>query len=718
MSVIQKIQDKYAKLMAIIIALALITFVVMLAFENKGGLFFNQNSNSVGKVNGEEIDGALFNQRVDQQEEAMKAQNYGQGPALRQQAIEMAWNREINRMVMASELRKLGMKVGKKELGDILYGDNPPQFLKQSFTDPQTGLYNAREAKSRIDQMLKTSPAQQKAEINSYIEEQAFQRLNDKYNSLLGNSINFPKWLIEKQNADNSQLARISFVREVYTSIPDSSIKITDKEIEEYINKHKEEYKQEEGRSISYVSFSALPTAADSASAKQKLLDLRPEFDSTHDMKLFLESQGGPNFYDGYINGNRIQVPQKDSIIKIPVNSIYGPYLDASTYSIAKLLGVRTQPDSVTFRHILIGTTKADQSGQPVPIRDSATAYKLADSIRLAVASGSNFDTLVAKFSDDEGSKAKGGVYEKRVSGEMVAEFNDYIFGNPVGSKGIVNTQFGSHYIEIMSQKGSSPAYKIAYMTVPIEPSSETDANANGEATKFAANSRDQKSFNGNAEKLKVNGINKMVQQDIPPNGYQIQGAGISRELVRNIYKAKLGEVLEPVRVGDYYVVAMVTDISEKGTMSVMKARPTVEVILRNHKKAEQLIKKVGNVTTLEAAATALGSKPIETADSLRFSGYSATAVSSEFKVIGASFNPANKGKVTPPIEGSGGVYVVRVDNVTATALADANVAAQRQQQQQQAQMQHQQMMMQGMNPALEALQKAATVKDNRSKFY
>ena len=38
MSVIQKIQEKYAKLMAVIIAVALLTFVVMLAFEN-GGTF-------------------------------------------------------------------------------------------------------------------------------------------------------------------------------------------------------------------------------------------------------------------------------------------------------------------------------------------------------------------------------------------------------------------------------------------------------------------------------------------------------------------------------------------------------------------------------------------------------------------------------------------------------------------------------------------------------
>ena len=100
--------------------------------------------------------------------------------------------------------------------------------------------------------------------------------MNEKYNSLLTNSSNSPKWLIEKQNADQSQLAKVSLVREFYTSIPDSTVKITDKEIEDYIGKHKKEYKQEESRSVAYVSFSALPTAADTVATKEKLMVRNP----------------------------------------------------------------------------------------------------------------------------------------------------------------------------------------------------------------------------------------------------------------------------------------------------------------------------------------------------------------------------------------------------------------------------------------------------------
>lgn len=718
MSVIQKIQEKYAKLMAVIIAVALLTFVVMLAFENGGSLFQGGRTNTVGVINGKKIDAVAFSKRIDQQEASMERQGYPSGAATRQQAIDGAWSQELGRIILTSELDKLGMRIGKKEMGDILYGENAPQDLKQQFTDPQTGVFNAQLAKQQIDQMLKNkqTSAEQKQQFNDYIDQLEFMRLNEKYSSLLSNSSNFPKWLIEKQNADNSQLASISLVREFYTSIPDSAVKVSDKEIEDYISKHKKEFKQEESRSIAYVAFSAQPTAADTAATRERLLALKPGLDSTKDLQQFLEAQGIRTYYNGYINGKNIQIAAKDSIFKIPVGSVYGPYIDGGSFSLAKLVGIRTQPDTAKVRHILVATTQRDpQSGQSVPVRDTVVAKKLIDSIQTVINNGSNFDSVAAKLSDDPGSKEKGGVYENITSGGMVPEFNNFIFGNSTGTKGIVKTEFGYHYIEILSQKGGSPAYNIAYVALPIEASQETDANASNEATLFAGNSRDQKSFDANVEKLKAKGINKAFAQEIKPNDYQVQGLGVSRAFVKSINDAKAGEVLQPERVGENYVVAIVTEVNKKGTQSAAKARLMVEPLLRNHKKAEQIQKKIGTITTLEAIASTLGAKPIEAVDSLRMTGSQSTIVSSEAKVIGASFNPANKGKVVPQaIEGTSGVYVVRVNNVTATAVADANVTEQRKAKYQQAKM----MGSYAAQQAIQVLQEAADIKDNRSTIY
>ena len=59
--------------------------------------------------------------------------------------------------------------------------------------------------------------------------------------------------------------------------------------------------------------------------------------------------------------------------------------------TLQKKIDAKPSPDTVKIRHILISTES----------RDTATASKLADSIRLAIANGSNFDSLAAKFSDD-----------------------------------------------------------------------------------------------------------------------------------------------------------------------------------------------------------------------------------------------------------------------------------------------------------------------------
>jgi peptidyl-prolyl cis-trans isomerase D len=716
MSVIQQIQEKYAKLMAVIIAIALLTFVVMLAFENGGSLFRGGSSDTVGKVNGKSIKVADFQKNIAEQEANMRQQGYPAGAATTQQAQENAWNQEIFRTLMMNEVDKLGMQVGRRETGDILYGANPPEDIKRAYTDPQTGVFNSQKAKQDIDQSLKSGSAEQKANISNYLVRLEEMRLSEKYNSLLSNSVNVPKWLIEKENADNSQMAKISLVREFYStpSIPDSSIKISDKEIEEYINKHKKEFKQEETRSISYVTFSTLPTAADTLAIRQELESLKMVFDTTKDAPAFVAANGSAvNYSDIYVGKSFMQMQLKDSIQSLPVNAAMGPYLDGGTFTMAKMLDIKMLPDSVRCRHILLGTVNP-QTG--APIMEDSVAHAKVDSVSAAIMGGANFDSLETKYTTDEASHRDKGVMtfsSMDIQGENFAkEFGQFIlFDGKPGDKKVVKTSFGWHYIEILNFINVEPHYKIAYLAKQIEPSRETLDAALNEANTFAASSRDGKSFEANGEKLRAKGINKTFAQDITPNASQIMGLGASRQFVKSIYSAKLGEVLQPELVGDSYVVAVVTEVNEEGTKTAAKARLMVEPVLRNLKKGEMLKQKIGKITTLEAVGAALGGKTIETVDSLRMTGSQSSVVASEQKVIGASFNPANKGKVVPEvILGNSGVFVVRVDNVSTTALGDANVTDQRNARIQQAKM--------SSGYALQALRQAAEVKDNRSKFF
>lgn len=706
MSIIQDIRDKYAKLTVVLVALALLGFILTDYFAGKSRMG-GQMETSIGTVNGKEISFDELNAMVVQAEENMKTQGYPQNASMTQQALEQAWNQKVSETLLLQELSVLGIEVSKKELGDILYGVNAPQDLQNQFRDSKTGLYNGTLAKQNIDQLLKTGTPEQKKSIGNYINALANMRMSEKYTSLFANSTNFPRWMVEKQNAESSQLARISIVRELYTNIPDSSVTVTNAEIEEYINKNKSQFKQQESRSIYYVAFSAAPSPSDSAAILNEVANLKDRFRSAENLEQFLAGEGA-QYYNGYVSAKSIQQQIKDSIFNTPVGEVYGPYQDAGTYTLARMVGKINMPDTVSIRHILISTQN----------RDSATAYNLCDSLQKAVAGGAIFDSLVAKFSDDGGSKSTGGRYDNVPSGKMVGPFNDFIFLRSVGSKGIVKTDFGFHYIEVLSQKGSGPAYKVAYLPREIVVSQETDNAALNKANAFAGDSKDLAAFEKNYEqKLKAQGITKGTATDITPVAFEVSGVGASRAFVRSIYEADKGDVLKPERIDNNYIVAAVFDVIKEGTATANTARASVDPILRNKKKAALISKKIGNATTLEAAASALGGKTIEVADSIRVSGSLTGNFGYEPRVTGAAFNPSNKGKaVVGPIEGLSGVFVIRVDNQETTPVVQGDINSIRQGRYQQALQAYTNQY--SPNNPISVLRSAATIKDKRQNRY
>lgn len=145
--------------------------------------------------------------------------------------------------------------------------------------------------------------------------------------------------------------------------------------------------------------------------------------------------------------------------------------------------------------------------------------------------------------------------------------------------------------------------------------------------------------------------------------------------------------------------------------MGVTKARPLVEFILRNQKKAEQIKKKIGTAASLEAVATANGLQVLVT-DSLAFSNPFFKNAGQESRVGGYAFYPANKGKIGGPIAGNAGVYVLRTDNVFAKSNDAVNIEQQRM-----ALIQSQKTAT-GRGVIEASLKKAANIKDNRSKIF
>jgi len=651
MSIIQNIRDKGAWIIFTIIVIALVAFVLQDGIGKQG----NTTETDLGTVNGVAINKINFEEKLE-----IQVQNYASQGVKREQLIGFLWNQEIDRILYINEQEKLGITIGNKELTDVLFGTESP--FKQEFTDPNTGEFKVNDAKQAITQVKKSKNQEQINQIEKlYIEPSIENRLRNKYQALIVKGLQLPTWMVQKQYNESNSIANIDIIGVPYANISDSTIKVTDDEVASYIKENAAAFQVEEAsKSINFVGFSAAPTSADSTNVLNSITALKADFQAAQDPAVFLNKVGSDlPFYNSFISGKSIQIPNKEAIIAAGVGNVYGPYVDGKNYTIAKVIGVKQWPDSASVRHILI--TTAGQNGQLV--RDDSTAKKLIDSIRFAIAGGASFDAMVLKYSEDAGSKEKGGKYEMFPQAQMVGPFNDFSFDNSVGTKGVVKTDFGYHYIEVLKQTPRSPAYKIAYLSKAILPSSETIGAASAAAAAFATASKDIKSFNQEAVKLN--------KQTFPAVGiksmdYEIPGLGESRSLVRWVYENDLNSVSEPTEIGDSYFVAIITGEEKAGLASVASAKPQVEGILRDQKKATQ-IKQSFKGNTMDAIA-ASAKTIVQPADSINFNYSLIPGIGNEPKLVGAAFNKAFLNKPSAPIAGNAGVFVISVKSQGAKA--------------------------------------------------
>ena len=651
MSIIQNIRDKGAWIIFTIIVIALVAFVLQDGIGKQG----NSTVTDLGTVNGVSINKIDFEEKLE-----IQVQNYASQGVKREQLIGFLWNQEIDRILYMNEEEKAGITVGNKEITDVLFGVESP--LRQEFTDPKTGEFKVNDAKQAIAQVKKSKNQEQINQIEKlYVKPSIENRLRNKYQALIVKGLQVPTWMVQKQYNELNSIANIDIVGIPYASISDSTIKVTDDEVAGYIKENPAAFQVEEAsKSINYVGFSAAPTSADSASVLNAITSLKEDFQAAPDAAAFLNKAGSDlPFYNSYISGKTLQVPNKEEIIAAGVGNIYGPYVDGKNYTIAKLIGVKKWPDSASVRHILIATT--GQNGQLV--RDDSAAKKLIDSIKSAIAGGVSFDEMVKKYSDDAGSKENGGKYDMFPQAQMVGPFNDFSFDNSVGSKGVVKTDFGYHYMEVLKQTPRSSAYKIAYLSKAILPSSETIGVAAAAAAAFASASKDIKTFNQEAVKLNKQSF---PASDIKSMDYEIPGIGESRTLVRWVYENKINAVSEPTEIGDSYFVAIISGEEKAGLASVAKVKPEVEGILRDQKKAIQ-IKQNFIGSTIEAIA-ASAKTMVQPIDSINFNYSMIPGIGNEPKLVGAAFNKSFLNKPSAPIAGNAGVFVISVNSQGAKA--------------------------------------------------
>jgi peptidyl-prolyl cis-trans isomerase D len=720
MSIIQSIRDKGAAIVIGVIALSLIGFLLMDARSGASRGLFGGNSRVVGSVNGEDIDVDEFNTKV------KTAEDQYQNSMPRPQIMQTVWDQIVGEKILTDQFDKLGLTFTAQEMSATILSENAPPALKQAFSDPETGQYDIEKARQWLRDMKKSKNEEQRAAINSQvIEPMRLNSLYTKYTSMIGGSVYIPTWMAAKENEEAKAFANISYVAIPYSDISDSTIKVTDNDIENYIEKNKVRYKQEAGRMISYVSFSAVPNVKDSILAKSSLLALKNSFAADTNTKAFISRNLSEiNYSDSYVSKANLQGPAKDSIIALPDGGVFGPYLDGANYVLAKKVSTKILPDSIKCRHILIGTTDP-QSGQQLMV--DSTAKQKIDSIENAIKGGASFDSLEAEYSTDKVAHKDKGVMTFDLasiqSENFAKEFGDFLLNENGETKKVVHTQFGWHYIEILEKKNPGPAYKVAYLAKNIAPSEETIRAADAASTKLSGMARDLKSFE---KYVKENGLTKIdVPTVIKENDYQVGSLQDARQIVKWAFDAKEGEVSEPFSLKDEYVVAVVDKKISEGLPDAKTARPLVETIVRNKKKADEIKKKLGNPTSLENAAAVYKKQVLTTGSdsTLTFNAFIISGVGSEPRVAGASFNKQYQQKVSPPIEGNTGIFLIKVNSVNQRPADPPQVAEQKRAARimeliQGGQGQQMRPSVGAINGSYNSLKKMAEIKDKRSKFF
>jgi peptidyl-prolyl cis-trans isomerase D len=689
MAVIQKIRDKYAKVAGGVIALSLISFLLMDAGDNLKKIF--TGSNYVVKVNGDKVDVKEYAQRINEYESLYELMGSKVDDNTRAQIHSQVLNEMITEKLVQRQQEKLGLGISPEEEKEMFSPVNPEPFVKQFpyFKNPQTNEFDPQALTQFEQKKLPNTPEAQKAMeqwtiFKNYIKRN---KIVQKYNALFSGAITTPKFLVDRMTKDQFYHASISFVKVPFTSILDKDVTVTDDEITAYLKKHENQYKtQDPSRSMEYVAFDVTPSSVDTEKTLSALNMVKAEFESTTDAESFVNRNSEENFAGGYVTKKTFTNPFADSILNKPVGAIYGPYYENGFYKMTKVTDRKSLPDSVKVRHILVKTK--DKGGEV--LSDSA-AKKRIDSVEAMVKSGASFDSLVQKYSDDQGSKATKGEYDFALAQRqnLSKEFADFAFEGKAGERKVVKVEndnySGYHYIEIINQRNIDVASKLATISKSLYASEETRNMAYAKAQEFAGKNNTAKAFD---ETTKKESINKLQAQNVKPSDFQIPGVGTSREVIRWMYNAKVGDVSQVFSLDNRYIVGKLSNIQESGLPKINESNRTMyEGLVKAEKKSAKIIEKFKSSTTLEALAQA-SAQQIQNADSFSAGTTYFPAIGFEPKVVGYTFSENLKpGAMSQGIKGQDGVFYIsvknRVQNPVVNAEMNQNIQQQTMQMQQ-----------------------------------
>lgn len=649
MAILQKTREKAGMAVSIIIALALLSFIIDPQTLETA---FNAMSsrNDVGVINGKTISYLDFQQDVDKFTtiNEMVTGSSAQSEQQQEQVRNAAWQSLLDRYLFVKNAKAAGIRVGEEEMKNLLAGDmiSPVVSQNPAFMD-ESGNFSKDALQNLINNISQDQTGRLK-EYWNYIQNTVYtQQFYAKYGSLFTNSNFQNPLMLRRAIAENNNTTNVDFVM-VPNYGMDTTVKVSGDEIRKYYESHKNMFKQNASRDMEYVVFEVKPSEADINATNEAMGKVYDEFSTTDNMKSFLARNSEKSLNEYWYKAGELST----------VNSGISEFVDANAqgtspivsdnnvFYAARIMATAQIPDSVYVRHILL---------------QGATETK-ADSLLNVLVKGENFSNVAASYSADTRSAADGeqGNVGWMTQTYMIPGFESVLTAQ-VGKPYIVKTQYGTHIVEVAKRTAPVAKKQVAILEKTALASGETFNSYYAQASKFSKIAAGKyNNYKAAVDSMGLYSHPMKVTEATSSYGSISQ----AKEVTRWVFDNKVGKVSEIITVNNNYLfVATVTGIHKEGIAKIDEVKEAIRQQLYAQKASEKaaadIAQKIQGISDLQAIADTLHSS-VSTGVDVRFASLAGQGIDPKF--IGAA-SVAPEGKICGPVAGTIGTYIFKVNS-------------------------------------------------------
>ena len=688
MAVLEKIRVKFGLAISIIIALALLSFII-----DPGTLETALNSMSskydVGQIAGKRISYTDFQADIDRYTVIHELLGANRNEEGQKQIRNAAWQELLDKYMFVKNAKEAGITVGVEEMKALMSGEivSPVLAQNQAFID-RNGMFSPELLKDFVGRLDEDTRFRT---YWNYLQNTVHnQQYYAKYGALFTASANDNALQLAQAVQEGNTTADVDYFLVSYPVGRDSSITVSDNEVRAYYKQHKEFFKQLANREIEYVVFEVVPSAADIAAASEAISEAYEEFATTESMRSFLVKNSERSQDNYWYKAGELRTVNADLDQQIFGGAKLTQIVtDGNSFFAAREMDSKMMPDSAFVKHILL-------SGD--------NAANTADSLVNVIKKGGNFANLVASYSLDQASSADGelGSIGWMTQTYMIPGFEG-VFDAKEGEPYVLKTQYGTHVVMVSRKTAPIAKKQVSILQKTAIASKETFNDYYSQANTFATLAGG--TYEGYQKAVDSTKLysHALTITEATANYGAIENA---KEVTRWAFDAKKGKASNIITVdNNFFFVAALKDINKEGYVPVQKVSTQIyEKLYADKQQAAStamVAEKIAGASSLEEAAERLG-VTVEHRDALSLGS---TGV--EPALIGA-IAAANQGEIYGPVAGIMGTYVVRVANKevgTFYSEADAKTLA-AQKAQYLAQM------------ILSTMQEYDNVKDNRERFF